>query len=179
MEYSVNAEINLVELLIDTSLYGVDIYYKTGIGLLNIDPKTMLNGQEYVLREYSTEGQGLPGGGEQYGTNHLVIPFGLSFRFDLTNQISIGVDALSRWTFTDYLDDVSGSYPDLSVLQSNLGVESVMLSYRKSDITPGNYAAIQGQIRGNPDANDWYSYIGVSFQYRWSKPDVSSEEQSD
>ena len=177
MEYSLTTEINLVELLIDTSLYGVDIYYKTGIGLLNIDPKTLLNGQEYILRDYSTEGQGLPGGGEKYGTNHIVIPFGISFRFDLTDQISIGVDALSRWTFTDYLDDVSGSYPDLELLESNLGRESVMLSYRIGNLDQEDYEGVQGGIRGNPSNNDWYTYIGVSFQYKWSNQEKSSQEK--
>lgn len=168
-EFDAVVEANLCRLILDTCLYDLEVYYKTGIGVANVNPKTRLDDVEYVLRDYHTEGQGL-NGKSQYGTNHVVIPFGLGLRFQLTDRISMGVEAMARWTFTDYLDDVSNGYPDMAELLNAYGEESVYLSYREQKLKPEEYDLVYNKKRGDDSDNDWYSYIGLEFTMRLGKP---------
>ena len=169
VEGSAVVEFNISQLFRDSTYAGkgIDVYYKTGVGIIRSNPTTELNGQEYVLREYGTEGQYLPGAPEAYGLHHVTIPFGLGCRFALTPKISIGLEAVLRATFTDYLDDVSSAYPDLELLKSSInGMEAVILSYRTSEAQPTDFPAISGTARGDATNKDWFSFVGFSVGYR-------------
>ena len=65
-----------------------------------------------------------------------------------------------RKTFTDFLDDVSGLYPNQALLVQETGTDlSAELSDRSVNpdgINNSNY----GLQRGNPNNNDWYAFSG-------------------
>ena len=64
----------------------------------DVDP-----GQWVNLRDYKTEGV-------SYSSVLINIPFGIGVRYKLNDKLDIAFEAGYRWTFTDYLDDVSGRY---------------------------------------------------------------------
>jgi hypothetical protein len=84
-------------------------------------------GEWVSLRELGTEGQffsqevrdqyqdlyskELP---TPYSRIQIVIPVGIGARYKLTNNLDLALEIGYRHTFTDYLDDVSGEYVDLS-----------------------------------------------------------------
>ena len=69
-----------------------------------------------------------------------------------------------RFTFTDYLDDVSGIYPSSRQLSKN-GVLAVALSNRTEEYTGINASHLVGQRRGNSNNNDGYFVWGLSLSF--------------
>jgi len=90
------------------------------------------------LRPLGTEGQystlqdgDANKGIKPYGLFQVAIPFGLGARLRLTETLDLWADIGFRYTFTDYLDDVSKNYVDLGALQSDL---ARAMSYRTNEL---------------------------------------------
>jgi len=105
-------------------------------------PQTDLNGVafenagEWVnLKDYGTEGQNI-GLGKDYKLIQPAIPFGLGVRFRINEVMDFSSEIGFRYAFTDYLDDVSGNYFDLTKTTDRL---TQALSYRSNE--PGVDAA--------------------------------------
>jgi hypothetical protein len=87
---------------------GINIYGFAGIGLLYFNPKaTDQLGNSVSLQPLKTEGVA-------YSLVAPVIPFGLGIRFKVNPMFNLSIEAGFRKTFTDYLDDVSTTYPGAS-----------------------------------------------------------------
>jgi hypothetical protein len=106
------------------------------------------------LQPLGTEGQNanLPTNAVNYGIApyslvQFAIPFGLGARFRLTDVLDLSADIGFRYTFTDYLDDVSANYVDLTLLNSPL---AQAMSYRTNEI-PGY--PLNPQPSGIPGVN--------------------------
>lgn len=108
-------------------------------------PATDLNGAALPeagnwvkLRPLGTEGQystlqetDANAGIKPYSLFQVAIPFGVGARLRLTETLDLWADLGFRYTFTDYLDDVSQNYVDLGVLNSNL---ARAMSYRTNEL---------------------------------------------
>ncbi len=66
-----------------------------------------------------------------YSLLQIAIPFGLGARFRLNDVMDLSADVGFRYTFTDYLDDVSANYVDLTKLSSPL---AQAMSYRTNEL---------------------------------------------
>lgn len=95
-------------------------------------------GQWVKLRPLGTEGQystldpsDMNAGIKPYKTLGIAIPFGLGARFRFNEVIDISADVAFRYTFSDYLDDVSQNYVDLGALSSPL---AKAMSYRGNEL---------------------------------------------
>ncbi|HEY5692191.1 MAG TPA: DUF6089 family protein [Cyclobacteriaceae bacterium] len=95
-------------------------------------------GQWVDLRPLGTEGQHstlLPTdvnyGVKEYKSLAISIPFGFGARFRLNEVMDLWADIGFRYTFTDYLDDVSQNYVDLDRLSSPL---ARAMSYRTNEL---------------------------------------------
>jgi hypothetical protein len=163
-------------------------------------PKTDLEGNplknagEWVdLQPLGTEGQNaklLKGdanyGIEPYKRIQFAIPFGFGARFRVNEVIDISGEFGFRYTFTDYLDDVSGNYVDLGVFGNDELAKA--MSYRTNEVaTPNNpylgrdgqtYDVVsgygqeykgaggdKGNLRGNKDNKDIYMVTTVRMTY--------------
>src|SRR5260221_7392741 len=100
------------------------------------DPKA---GQWVDLQPLGTEGQysTLQPGDVNYGIKpysllQIAIPFGVGGRFRLNEVLDLWADIGFRYTFTDYLDDVSRNYVDLGVFKDPL---AQAMSYRSNEVT--------------------------------------------
>ncbi len=167
-------EIHLNTWLKGLDKYGLRLYYSTGVSLFHFNPKTIYKGKLVPLQPLGTEGQGsnLPNTNDKYSLTQVSIPFGFGLQFDLNEEFELGFEVIPRWTFTDYLDDVSGAYVPLADLEAVNGELSAALSNRK-----GEYLGIpamdvqEGSLRGDPDDADWYMFMGVYISYRWGATD--------
>jgi hypothetical protein len=117
-------------------------------------PATDLSGNplpdagEWVdLRPLGTEGQystldptDVNYGIKPYSKFQVAIPMGFGARFRLNDVLDLWAEIGFRYTFTDYLDDVSRNYVDLGVLNSPL---SKAMSYRSNELPPNQLPPLQ------------------------------------
>ncbi|CAN5417106.1 hypothetical protein BH11BAC1_BH11BAC1_07470 [soil metagenome] len=137
------------------SSYPFTPYIFTGFSVFKFNPKSA--GVE--LQPLSTEGQGLPGRPNPYRRISFAIPIGGGIKISLGQSVGIGLQVSARRTFTDYIDDVSTTYPDLNQLQASKGTDAVYYSDPGafSDSIP-DYPVYEGKERGTPSDKDWYLF---------------------
>ena len=155
-----------------SKLHWFSTYLLTGIAYFRMNPKAKLGNVWYELNALSTEGQGLEGGPKRYKLDAFAIPVGLGAKFNIGKRVSISVEYSIRFTFTDYLDDVSGTYFSSDRLEKEVGNVTVQLADRRIDKTaPVQDATGQtlGLQRGDPSRNDWYGFAGLFFSFRIGK----------
>ncbi|HET7179833.1 MAG TPA: DUF6089 family protein [Chryseosolibacter sp.] len=123
-------------------------------------------GQWVNLRELGTEGQYaelLPTdanyGIKPYKLMQAAIPMGLGVRFKLNEVVDFSAEIGFRYLFTDYIDDVSGNYVDLGVLDSEL---ARALSYRSNEITGADVARTPTLAR-NGETYDLINGYGTEY----------------
>ncbi len=121
-------------------------------------------GQWVDLRPLGTEGQysnlaatDVNHGIKPYSLAQVAIPFGVGARFRINEVMDLWGDIGFRYTFTDYLDDVSGNYVDLNKLNNPL---AQAMSYRTNELGPGGTTP-PGSIAGNPPSIP-YTYTSGS-----------------
>ena len=77
----------------------------------------------------------------------------------ITGTGTYGIEAGFRKTFTDYLDDVSTTYPGGNLL--DMTNEAIYMSDPL-----GTHS--KNMERGNPDKKDWYAFAGITLSFRLS-----------
>jgi hypothetical protein len=171
-EANLCAEVNIL----DPEAYYSYPYVFLGIGAFRFDPYAYdNNNQKTYLRQLHTEGQGLPQYPDKkmYSKTQLCVPFGGGWKVRLNKQYAISFELGVRFLFTDYLDDVSGTYPSETVLLTTVNPKSVEMSFRQTP-HPG-----EGQVRGNPETKDMYVFSGVKLTYTLSKSKKDKEEKKE
>tara|TARA_B100001109_G_C18863825_1_gene475636 strand:+ start:1933 stop:2856 length:924 start_codon:yes stop_codon:yes gene_type:complete len=146
-------------------------YAFIGIGALMYYPHAQYNDKWYYLRPLQTEGTE-----NAYDEMAIAVPFGLGANITLNKKFRIGFEAGYRFSFTDYLDDVSTDYAadtELPYLESFLFADRSGEVYAKGNtegLPDPNYYGYneknqKGAIRGNPDTNDGYLLFQFNFSY--------------
>jgi hypothetical protein len=145
----------------------VQAYLFAGMGVMYYNPQAELNGNWIDLRPLGTEGQNMFDGPEPYGLFTASVPFGIGFKASITSYWRIGVELAVHKTFTDYLDDVSGSFYSNFAAQAAGpdGALSVQLADRHI-ANPQWFG--QGKGRGNPNQNDALVFFNVHTIYNLS-----------
>ena len=148
--------------------YRASTYLFAGIAGFYFNPMAYYQGNWYDLRPLGTEGQGLPGKPSKYSQVQLALPIGFGGKFYLTHWSSVGFEIGFRKTFTDYIDDVSSTYPDLALLAERNPMAAI-LSYRTPEYNPAA-ANIDpsGKDRGSTEWKDSYIFAGVTAVIRLS-----------
>ena len=139
-------------------------YIEFGLAAFHFNPKAEYNGDVFALRNLHTEGQK-----KAYKLTQLSIPFGMGLKWSVNQNFTVGFEFVYRKTFTDYLDDVSTTYPDLQTQTKTYGSVSAALSDRSGEV-PGVVAPMSSQtdMRGDPGLKDWYLFTMFSFSYRFT-----------
>jgi len=173
--------------------FPVNIYLFGGLGFVRFNPKSRVNfqGDWIALQPLGTEGQGLPGMPAKYSRVTVVIPVGIGFKYPIQNQWHIGLEYGIRKTFSDYIDDVSGSYYDRGKIGDANGPDAQYFAdpasspyfvpqtstYTYSEKHPAFDDAKYknagwtnpGQQRGNSSKNDFYMLANVTLSYKLIK----------
>jgi hypothetical protein len=142
-------------------------YVFAGINLYHFNPRTEYNGSVIELQPLTTEGQ-LISGKRTYSRISMSVPFGLGYKYSLGRNLVVAFEVAMRKTFTDYLDDVSGAYPDFTALEGQKGAVAAAVSDRSAETDPFRAQAAPGDYRGNPALKDWYMTAGITITYRFT-----------
>lgn len=149
-EFHALAEFNFVEYRIGSKDHRFSMYVFGGLAAYYFNPKSNIGNGMESLRTYNTEGQS-----ESYRKIQMSVPFGVGFKMNLGSGAGLSMEWGPRRTFTDYLDDVSGSYP------ANMSQTGNTFTNRSL-----NGSAKPGSMRGNPGTRDWYFYYGISLNFK-------------
>lgn len=142
-------------------------YLFGGISLFQFNPQGQLGDQFYDLQPLGTEGQNLASIPERtpYKLSQFAIPLGIGFKYTLTETLNIGLEIGARRLFTDYLDDVSLTYPGNDAFAAN---GDPLLVMQLSDQNPNTFGTnIAGVARGDNNAADWYFITGITISYNF------------
>jgi hypothetical protein len=93
-----------------------------------------------------------------------IIPAGIGgagFKVYVNSRINLNIEGGLRYTMSDYLDDVSGNYPDLEALAAENPTAAAM-SFRTPELMSSAVELPSGQRRGDSYKNDMYLYFGAS-----------------
>jgi hypothetical protein len=117
-------------------------------------------GQWVDLRPLGTEGQhstlestDANSGIKTYSKFQVAIPIGMGARIRLNDVMDLWAEVGFRYTFTDYLDDVSKNYVDLGVLNGPL---AKAMSYRSNELPPDKLPTLQPYV-----ARDGQTYATI------------------
>lgn len=140
-------------------------YVFIGGSVFYYNPYTRLDGNRYTLESVGTEGQksaNRPIKNRGYDQYAFAIPYGVGVKIALNRNWALNVEASSRLTFTDYIDDVSGSYAETEDVNYYVNGTNVgpMLADRSVD-----KIGIPGKQRGTSKDKDRFMFIGVGLTY--------------
>lgn len=161
-ELSLIGQVNLVALIRgDRGLDKLSPYLFAGVSGFYFNPQGKYQGEWYDLQPLGTEGQGLAQypDKDMYSRFQVSIPFGVDIRYNLSRTVFTGFELGMRKTFTDYLDDVSGTYADNDVIKNDRGEAAAFFA------DPSGLGYTEGRQRGNSKKKDWYSFFNVYFTY--------------
>lgn len=136
-------------------------YVFGGVGGFYSNPKSIYNGHYIKMRDYDVEGV-------DYKPIGLNIPMGVGFYFTFDKKHRIGFEMNYRKTFTDYLDDISGNYPDAppTGYDPAIALRTLQLSQDKVEANPGAYNShTWGAKRGDNTHKDAYMTVSLSYSY--------------
>ncbi len=155
-EFYVVSEFNFLDYRISNDKYRFTMFLFAGVDAFHFKPQANVGGAHWVaLAPLRTEGQS-----KSYRLWQVGIPFGLGIKFNVSKNLGLGLEWGPRKTFTDYLDDVSGTYPDFTKVtpSSDLGVLLSNRSRGGGDLT--------NTQRGNPRTKDWYFFTGLTINIK-------------
>lgn len=135
-------------------------YVFAGFGLIYTNPRAELDGKWYSLRPLMTEGV-------EYSRVQPVIPYGGGVTFKVSPWLDFSVELGYRWSFSDYLDDVSTTFVNnasLSPVGAALADRSHEVGVKPWDSNDGRTWA-EGHKRGDPKQNDGYVNVGFKLEY--------------
>ena len=141
-------------------------YVAAGIGVVNSSPEAkepLAQGGRWVdLRPLGTEGQ-LLDGGHAYAQWAFQAPVELGLHIRLNRWIDIVPHIRYHFSFTDYLDDVSGAYVDAGLLADPLAQALSDRSTEPIDAASGGLRELQGfdaETYTGENGNTYTSYHG-------------------
>jgi hypothetical protein len=172
LEGTLMAEIHLLPYAAGSTRLRIAPYITAGIGVFYHNPKAEYNGEWVSLRNIGTEGQGMPGYANKYSLIQPSFPIGFGLKYNVTRELTVTLEFAHRFTFSDYIDDVSNKYPDKADIDAFYGKERDKMVYELSRRSPENdpenrYGRITqaGEQRGNPHGKDGYLFTTVSVSY--------------
>jgi len=161
-ELSGQIEFNFLPYQPDNLLYTWTPFVYAGISFFQFNPKAENKDGLWVdLQKLSTEGQGTASfpDRKKYELTQIAIPLGGGLKIAVNPSFSIILEYGIRKTFTDYLDDVSETYPGDVVLLPEHGISS-------SEMSDPTGTHVPGDQRGNPNKKDWYSSAGITLSFK-------------
>jgi opacity protein-like surface antigen len=137
-------------------------YLFAGFNVFNFNPKAQLDGKWYNLRTLGTEGQFK---GEEYYTTQMGLVYGGGLKIAISETWAINIEISARKLFSDYLDDVSKTYPNMNDLKKARSIIAVQLSDPSIADSEGRKIGQFGRQRGDKKDNDMYTFLGLGLVY--------------
>ncbi len=157
-EISAQAEFNFFNLYTQKGKNFFSPYMFVGVSAFSFNPQSQLDNHWYDLQPLGTEGQGLEKYPKKdyYSLTSVSMPFGIGFKVNFLRNFSLGLEWGMRKTWTDYIDDIGGTYAD-----------NDQCSPKVAQIAdPSDVKHIEGSARGNSQTKDWYNFTGLWLTYK-------------
>jgi hypothetical protein len=169
---SFQSPVTELSLMAEYNLFNLDNlkwtpYVFAGVAGYHFNPYTYDGGRKVYLQPLGTEGQGIAGyDSKPYSLNGFAIPFGGGVKYMLSDKVQLGLEAGLRKLFTDYLDDVSGTYADATELLQARGQQAVDISFRGDEV-PGGPQIYPSKLetRGSLKSKDYYYFTGLHLTF--------------
>lgn len=151
---------------------GFHPYLIAGIAGFRFNPQARYENQWVDLQPLGTEGQqtNYLENRSKYSLTQIAIPTGFGVEISLGSKWYMYVEFGYRWTITDFLDDVSGYYPDPNEMEISYGENSINQTLADRRIETESYQVGEGfnrfQRRGDPTNKDRYLFVGVTVSKR-------------
>ena len=158
-ELSGQVEFNFLPYQSGNPLYTWTPYVYTGVSIFHFNPQAENSKGSWVdLQELGTEGQGTTSfpNRNKYSLIQYAIAMGGGFKIAVNPSFNIILEYGARKTFTDYLDDVSTTYPK--------GISGMTLLAEEMSDPSGTHQL--GDQRGDPEKKDWYSFAGITLSFK-------------
>jgi hypothetical protein len=142
--------------------FPLSLFAFAGLGITTNSPEALYQGKYYELRPLQTEGN-------SYSPVTAVIPLGIGVGYRFNESFSSSFSVGYRYSFSDYLDDVSTQYAE----SFNSDIAS-QLQFRGDEIPAElqrNYGP--GAQRGNPGSKDGYMLLSLRVDYKIPKVNLS------
>ncbi len=178
MEFSALIELNFMQYFTGSKSHRFSPFIFVGLGIFSFNPQAQYTDENgntnwHDLQPLGTEGQGLVAYPDKkpYSLTQVSIPFGIGFKFGISKTVCIGLEWGMRKTFTDYIDDVSGTYIDPIYISAERGKIAAALADRTIELTDPITGSKMlqhqpGESRGNSATNDWYSFAGITVTFK-------------
>jgi hypothetical protein len=158
IDFTAMAEFNFYDYIHGSPADNWTPYMALGFSAFHFNPKADLNGTTYNLRDLGTEGQEI---GDEYLLFNGGITLGGGMKWDITRDISMNAEITLRKIFTDYIDDVSSTYPDFATLVTRRQPNGE-IARQLSNPSPDPDFFRTGKQRGNSKDNDTYAFFSIS-----------------
>jgi hypothetical protein len=155
IDFTPGVEFNFLPFETGNYAYPFTPYIFTGLSIFKFNPKS----EGVELQPLGTEGQGLPGRPKPYNRVSIAIPIGGGIKVSISQNVGFGIQVSAHRAYSDYIDDVSTTYPDLNQLRASHGADAVYFSdpgYYNDSIP--DYPVFEGKQRGTPTDKDWYMF---------------------
>lgn len=160
-EGGIVGEVNFFKYRPGSRRYTHTPYIFGGFALTWFNPKAQYNGDWYELQPLGTEGQRTSSNSSNYyPLATWSLPFGMGYRWNMGDSWSMAIECGFRRTFTDYMDDVSGTYVDPEIIRAAHGDVAAALSNRTDRANE-----LVGYARGNNQTDDWYVFTGIHLYF--------------
>jgi hypothetical protein len=154
-EISLTGEFNFMEYTPSVTHNIYTPYFFAGVSVVNYNPQAIYQGQIYDLRPLQTEGE------KPYANSAIAVPFGAGIKYNIAGSLTLAAELGYRAAFTDYIDDVSGTYANKAGYSNPV---ALALSDRSGERT-GVYTGTAGTQRGDLRPRDTYLFIGFTISY--------------
>ncbi|TAH09134.1 MAG: hypothetical protein EAZ12_06940 [Sphingobacteriia bacterium] len=150
-------------------------YLGIGLGILHYNPWTYdRTGVKRYLREFGTEGQGLPSYPERkvYSKFAMSLPINFGIKVAIKENVRFFLEINLRNTFTDYLDDVGNAYPDRDIIlnEANDPTTTIGLTYRGDEVSTQPYPGVKIQRGGY--TKDFYYTTSIGFIFNLNNLEI-------
>ena len=163
LEIALQGDFNFFRFEPFSNRYFFTPYVTIGAGIFNFDPYAYLGDRKYFLRPLGTEGQGSSLYPERtyYRNMSFCFPIGMGVKYNLGRNLNFTLEVSHRFTGTDYLDDVGGTYAGPLAFPSLPGGEpsAAFLLQDRSYETGVAPIGVAGRQRGFSAQKDRYVFI--------------------
>jgi len=148
-------------------------YLAGGIGAFYYEPYTQYGGHRYNLRSLGTEGQNTSEYADRkYKPFSICLPVGAGIKYWISPGLNLGFEIMNRFTFTDYMDDVSQTYVGAGKFGTDPSRPTVAgILQDRSPMVDGQKLGREGKQRGDKATKDQYLFVQftLSFQLKTYK----------
>ena len=159
-ELSALIEFNFLPYEIGNPAYKWSPYLFTGVSIFNFNPLAENSNGEWIeLQPLGTEGQGTTAypNRKKYSRTQFSIPLGGGLKFSINESFNILFSFSMNKTFTDYLDDVSLTYPGNPTEFTN----------ESSEMSDPTGTHTKDEQRGDEELkDDWYAFSAITFSFK-------------